>query len=89
MACWTRVDVCPSSLFVYFPGKRNELVHILFADEQCTLAMKKSVHVLSDVVQDYGYCARNYQNTHTKLVVCRNEDGVANPFGFNGGGVNR
>lgn len=71
----------------FFPGKRNELIHTLFADEQCTLAMKKSVHVLSDVVDNYGYCVSNYAYTRGKLVVCRNEDGVANPFGFNSGGV--
>jgi len=67
-----------------FAGKRNELVHTLFADEQCTLAMKKSVHALNGAVNQYGYCVSNYSYTRSRLVVCRNEDGVAYPYG-NGG----
>lgn len=64
-------------------GKRNELIHILFADEQCTLAMKKSVHVLSEVVENYGFCMVDYNTYNARLVVCRNEDGVASPSSSN------
>lgn len=63
----------------WLTGSRNELVHTLFTDEHCTLAMKKATHNLYDVVPYYYTCVQNSRDNRAQLTVCHNKDDAALP----------
>lgn len=55
-------------------AKSNTLVYFIFADHQCTKAIKRVVHNLYDAIPKYGECVPSLKgDQRMMLTVCHND----------------
>ena len=48
------------------------MVHMMFADAECTRVMKRSVHLLNETVPYYAQCVQSNSDSRAALTVCHN-----------------